>query len=104
MVSRCTTENEYQPLNYSDQGYGAGGGFVETRWWKVSSWCFWWVRQTVGWLPGRCGGEINLCLQVTYYSATSPVAHLDRLRLGKRYDFPFQYNLGAGGQVKRGKV
>ena len=47
---------------------------------------------------GRAGAE-TLCQlgQVTYYSATSPVAPtLCRLRLGKRYDFPFQYNLGGG--------
>ena len=71
----------------SDMGYSAGGGLVETRW-KVW-WRLWVSQQTVGW--SRCGDG-----QATYYSATSPVVPLCRLRLGNRYDFPFQCNLRGG--------
>ena len=54
-----------------------------------------------GWL--EAGAEVSsTCVNSSYlhYSATSPVAHLDRLTLaGKRYDFPFQYNLGGGREA-----
>ena len=53
-----------------------------------------------GW--SLAGAEVSsTCVNSSYlnYSATSPVAHLDRLTLGKRYDFPFQYNLGGGREA-----
>ena len=65
-------------------GIGAAGGqAVETRW------SDWWRWQ---------GARL-----VTYYIATSPTS-LFRLRVGNRYDFPFQYNLSVKRRlVKRSR-